>query len=505
MKRVSHYIDPAILEGILATALDAVIVSDADGKIVEWNQQATTTLGWKREDIIGKTLKRTIVPECHRESHAAGMARLKNGAPARILNRRLELMARHRSGEEIPVEMAITEIGKNPNNLFIGFLRDITERKKYEDALTRRAVEAESIATMSGEVANARDFESALTRSLDAILQLTEWPVGHAFIRPNPDPVLVSSGVWVERDADCARLKAATKDAVFPIGVGMPGKILATGEPMWIENIERYPEFIRQDHEFGSAFGFPLKSEGIVIAVLEFFANSATRPPEELLKTVKVLGEQLGVVIERKRQEDRQKTLVNELNHRVKNTISIVQGIAHQTFVDGAPMDQAREIFMRRLNAVASAHQLLMSENWKHASITDIVAHAIEGCGGALDRIRITGRDFDVRPEIAVSIALAIHELCTNAYKYGALSVPEGHVEIRWTLAPEADAPTFLFRWAEFDGPPVSPPTKRGFGSRLLERGLSKSLGGKVDLIFDPAGFRARFTSPLSRKDNETE
>lgn len=500
MKCISPLIDPAILEGILATALDAVIVSDAEGKIVEWNQHATSTLGWERGEIIGKTMESTIVPESHRQSHAEGMIRLKEGKPARILDQRLELTARHCSGEEIPVEMAITEIGKSPDNLFIGFLRDISERRKYEEALTRRAVEAELIATMSGAVANARSFESALTSSLDAILRLTAWPVGHAFIRPNPDPVLVSSGVWVARDADCNRLKATTEDLVFPIGLGMPGKILASGEPLWIEDITDQPDFIRQHHEFKSAFGFPLKSEGVVIAVLEFFANSETRPDEELLKTVKVLGEQLGLVVERKRQDDRQKLLVNELNHRVKNTISIVQGIAHQTFKDDLPLEQVRDNFTRRLDALASAHHLLISENWTKASITDIVMRALEGCGGSLERIRIKGRDFDVQSETAVSIAMAIHELCTNAFKYGSLSVPTGSVDITWTLE-TGDVPTFVFEWREVGGPPVCKPKKKGFGSRLLERGLSKSLGGKVDLNFDPSGFLARFTAPLSRKE----
>ncbi|MBW0144477.1 HWE histidine kinase domain-containing protein [Sphingomicrobium clamense] len=500
MQRISPFIDPAILEGILATALDAVIVSDAKGTIVEWNQHATITLGWERDDILGRTMESTIVPEHHRQSHVEGMTRLQQGEQARILNRRLELTARHRSGVEIPVEMAITEIGKSPDNLFIGFLRDITEQKKYEDALTRRAVEAELISTMSGAVANARSFESALTRSLDAILQLTGWPVGHAFIRPNPDPVLVPSGVWAARNANYRRLKAATEDSVFPIGIGMPGKILESGEPLWIEDISEYPEFKRQNHEFKSAFGFPLKSEGVVIAVLEFFANSETRPDEELLKTVKVLGEQLGLVVERKRQEDRQKLLVNELNHRVKNTIAIVQGIAHQTFEDDVPVEQGRETFIRRLDALASAHHLLISENWAKASITDIVTRALDGCGGSLERVRIKGRDFDVQSETAVSIALAIHELCTNAFKYGSLSVPAGRVEITWKLE-KGDIPVFVFEWRELGGPPVKEPSKKGFGSRLLERGLAKSLGGRVELNFDPSGFCARFSAPLNRQD----
>lgn len=191
--------------------------------------------------------------------------------------------------------------------------------------------------------------------------------------------------------------------------------------------------------------------------------------------------------------ERRQHLMVNELNHRVKNTLAIVQGMARQTFRGGEVPQRAVSIFEERLIALSSAHNLLAQHSWEAASLDEIVRSAIGGVCDQPTRLDAAGPAIDLEPNAAVALSLALHELGANALKHGALSVPEGRIEIRWGVT----AQTLTFSWREFHGPAVQVPTHRGFGSRLLERGLSQDLGGKVELCFEPSGLVCNLVAPL--------
>lgn len=202
-------------------------------------------------------------------------------------------------------------------------------------------------------------------------------------------------------------------------------------------------------------------------------------------------------ITQRKRAEDHRQLLVNELNHRVKNTLAVVQAIASQSFKPGAEMEAARNAFEGRLATLAEAHNLLTEKNWQDAQLLDVVESAISA---AAERRRFTlsGPAVSLMPQTAVSLALAVHELCTNAVKYGSLSVAGGKVAINWSVGPDAAGALRLrFIWSECDGPEVALPASRGFGSRLLEKGLARELRGNVRLDFDPEGLSCRIDAPL--------
>jgi PAS domain S-box-containing protein len=203
----------------------------------------------------------------------------------------------------------------------------------------------------------------------------------------------------------------------------------------------------------------------------------------------------LGVAIDisaRKRDELHQRLLVNELNHRVKNTLAVVQGLAQQSFKGPGVPAAARQAFEGRLAALSAAHNVLTRANWEAASIERIIADAVAPYrrDGAFV---IEGPAVALSPKTAVSLALAIHELATNAVKYGALSVAAGRVEIRWRL----EDGRLRLLWRESGGPAVEPPPKRGFGSRMIERGLAAELGGEVTIEFRPEGVRCTVDAPL--------
>ena len=189
-------------------------------------------------------------------------------------------------------------------------------------------------------------------------------------------------------------------------------------------------------------------------------------------------------ITHRKVAEQHQRLLINELNHRVKNTLAIVQAIAWQSFRAGGVPEAARDSFEGRLAALSAAHDVLTRQNWETATISQIVAEAVAPHHASDGRFTAEGPTVELEPKSAVALGLAMHELATNAVKYGSLSTPEGRVEVRWT----ADAGLLRLTWRERGGPPVSPPRQRGFGARMLEQGLADELSGSVTLIFNPEG-----------------
>jgi PAS domain S-box-containing protein len=201
---------------------------------------------------------------------------------------------------------------------------------------------------------------------------------------------------------------------------------------------------------------------------------------------------------ERKRWEDHRELLINELNHRVKNTLAIVQSMAAQSLRQVSEENRSKfQAFEDRLFALARAHDVLTRENWEGAELREIISEVVEPyLRQRTKHLEIEGPRLRLTPRTALAIAMAIHELATNAAKYGALSVPSGCVLITWTVA-SGDRPRLDLRWQERDGPPVVAPTRRGFGTRLIERSLAQDIGGHVQLTYAPTGVMCVMNVPL--------
>jgi PAS domain S-box-containing protein len=204
-------------------------------------------------------------------------------------------------------------------------------------------------------------------------------------------------------------------------------------------------------------------------------------------------------ITEAKVSQEQQEILINELNHRVKNTLATVQAIAAQSLRSERDAGEARQAFESRLFALSRAHDVLTQESWQTANLRDIVDRAVEPYEGPAQRVRfaIAGPDVRLQPHSALAFAMALQEMATNAAKYGALSVPGGDVTIMWRLEPGPGGAFLRFQWRESGGPPVRPPKRRGFGSRLIERTLAKDTGGEVEIAYSPGGFELRLTMPL--------
>ena len=210
-------------------------------------------------------------------------------------------------------------------------------------------------------------------------------------------------------------------------------------------------------------------------------------------------------VTERRQHESHLQLLVNELNHRVKNTLSTVQSLVRQTLGNADDLDDGSVRIESRLLALSRAHDVLTRENWHSADVQDIVAGAVapyESAPGA--RFTVSGPPCRMNPKRALALAMALHELATNAVKYGALSRDAGEVHITWDCTHAQAGAAMRFTWRESGGPAVETPTRHGFGSRLLQRGLRSDHGGDVELDYAPGGVVFSATAPLDAASADT-
>jgi PAS domain S-box-containing protein len=201
-----------------------------------------------------------------------------------------------------------------------------------------------------------------------------------------------------------------------------------------------------------------------------------------------------------KDDEVRSRMLIDELNHRVKNTLSTVQSIVWQTLRTTTDPKAIRQSIESRLFALSRSHDLLTREKWESAGLLDIAHDALEPfgvSGGRADRIVIMGENIRFPPKAALALGIAFNELATNAVKYGALSNATGSILIEWTIETALAGKRLLLSWKEKDGPPVKPPAHKGFGSRVIERGLAHELEGTTHLDYRPEGLVCTMDIPL--------
>ncbi|NEU13872.1 PAS domain S-box protein [Methylobacterium sp. BTF04] len=219
--------------------------------------------------------------------------------------------------------------------------------------------------------------------------------------------------------------------------------------------------------------------------------------------TTKIIGTIIEVrdISEEKAAAERQRLLTNELNHRVKNTLATVQSIAAQTF-RGQTDPAVRQVFDARIAALSNAHNVLTDANWESAGLRSVIDRALAPHALAepdAERFRLTGPDTRLHPKVAVTLSMALHELMTNASKYGALSVPTGRVTLTWTVAHDDSGAEHLgLIWTESGGPSVSEPTRKGFGSRLIERQLPMEFDGSATITYAPTGVVCQIDIPLT-------
>ena len=315
-------LESAGLGAVLKTALDAVVVMRLDGTIAGWNDVAARTFGWSSAEALGERLSALIIPPRHRDAHERGLAHYLASGEGPVLDRHIEIEALHRAGHELPVELSITRTEQFGEPVFLGFLRDISERQ------------------------------------------------------------------------------------------------------------------------------------------------AAAR---------------------------RQALLIGELNHRVKNMLGVVSGIAHQTARNSGDLTTFREAFDGRLLSLSRAHEILTGANWETAPLAALLDALLSAYRDESGQVTWSGDQVDLDSRQLLSMSMIVHELLTNAIKYGALAQPEGKLEITW----RHEADWLHFAWDETGLTGVAAPVRQGFGSRMLELSVRHELRGTLYTDWQAEGVRYRLAFPL--------
>ncbi|MGU3422943.1 PAS domain S-box protein [Methylobacterium sp. D54C] len=247
--------------------------------------------------------------------------------------------------------------------------------------------------------------------------------------------------------------------------------------------------------DVAAILNLPVMERGRFVSL--FYALHATPHVwlDEEIAFVRNVADRTRAAIARIEAEEQQHVLNQELSHRLKNTLTLVQSIASQTLRNAEDIEEAREALAARLIALGKSHDILLSGRSDSAPIAAIIEGALSLHQDREGRFRPSGPDLHIGPSAALALSLMLHELATNATKYGALAKPQGYVDLVWTVCgAKADA-EFKLVWTEHGGPPVTPPRRRGFGSRLIQRGLA---GGAVDIRYPPEGVVCTLTTSVA-------
>ncbi len=457
----------ARLAAIFNSATVGLAQADPDGRFTLVNDRYCETVGRSRDELL--TLRMQDIT--HHDDQAENLALFQ-----RIAETGASCMTEHRylrpDGSTVWVQNSISLV-RDASGRDLGTLAatvDISQRKEAEA----------QISLLSEDSRSRLEEREALLRAL---------PVG----------------VFIAHDAQCAEITTNPAGAAIlripdatnasktgPARGTLPFRVLKDG----VELSGRELPMQRAAQSNRSVMGEELDiqfADGRVTNLYEYAV-----PLTDSSGTVRGC---VGVFVDitaRKQAEQRQKLLLNELNHRVKNTLSIVQSIAAQTLRETPEPRAFKQAFAARLMTLSRAHNLLTRTAWQGAPLADVVDAALAPFRtDALKQFDISGPSILLEPHAAVTLSLALHELATNAAKYGALSTPAGCVHVAWSIdtAP-GRTPLVELSWAESGGPTVCPPDHRGFGTRLVEASADQ-LGGKVTLKYPPEGFACGFMVPL--------
>lgn len=300
----------AKLTAVVQLTPDALIVANAEGTIVFWNNSASGMFGYTEEEALGQPLT-LIIPKRYHEEHLTGFQRVCETGQSRLLGRPIEVHGIRKDRTEFPLELSLATWQTKGARFFSGFLRDLTDRKRLE---TRQAVQL----AISQVLMEAETVEQAGSNILQAVGHLANWEVGLIWLLDQRTNTLRCATVW-EKSSRKAIEHFLRQSLVttFSSGIGLPGRVLASGEPDWITNVVRDGNFPRlelaRDADLHAAFGFPIKGTTGVLGVIEFFAHEVRAPDAGLLHTFADIGLKVGQFVERKQMADETAALVREL------------------------------------------------------------------------------------------------------------------------------------------------------------------------------------------------
>ncbi|MCT2401692.1 PAS domain S-box protein [Novosphingobium mangrovi (ex Huang et al. 2023)] len=440
MNRDDPKADPAaLLAAIVESTDDAIVGKTLDGRILSWNTAAERIFGWSAEEIVGINV-RTLIPIDRLEEEDAIIAAISRGERVPTF----ETVRLHKDGDEISLAVTVSPVLDDTGAVIAAskIARDITDnlalRAQLEESERRFRLMADNIS----QIAWIAD------RQGQVIWGNRRWPE--------------FTGMSVER-----ALAGNWRDVHHP------------------DHIDRFMTRRRASLESGEDWEdtYPMRGKD---GRYRWFLSRAVAIRDDAGNVACWFGTSTDVT-EMREAEERIELLLQEVNHRSKNMLAIVQSLARRADADGPDFIERLE---RRISGLAANQDVLVRRAWSRIPVLEMIEAQLRSLGDARSQIACEGPQVLLSPGAAESLAMAFHEMATNAVKYGALSVPEGRVAVRWSLDGEGREARFRIEWIESDGPPAHEPERQGFGTRIIVDVPRVKLNARLSIEYLPEGFR---------------
>jgi len=450
-ERQLHELERTRLAAIVDSSRDAIIGHTLNGTITSWNAGAEAMFGYPTARMLGQPLSRLLPAPADDSLHLLLSSCAQQGRATES-----EMTWLGQDGQPVEVALTLSPIRDPAGQVIAGatIARDISERKRIDAAL--HASELHCAAVIEQARVGVALVDAA-----------------GRFIEVHPRFCEITGRSAEQLHA--LRMSDITHPDDIAASIELLQGLCAGGPPAQIE--KRY-----------------LRPNGSVVWVnnnASLVPGAGARPDQVRVVVLDITEHQLAA--------QHRELMLSELNHRVKNTLGSVQAIALQTLASAPSLQAFKEGFLARLMALSNTHNLLADDAWNGVGLREVVlAELAPYQDGAQPRSKVVGDDLQLKSKTALALSMALHELATNASKYGALSVPQGRVAVNWETRQVGGQPWLRLHWTESGGPVVAAPARRGFGSRLIAEGLAFELDGEVALDFAPAGVSCTIDVPLA-------
>ncbi len=444
MKGEEHY------AALVESSEDAIVAKDTDGIIISWNPAAERIFGYSAEEMVGQSIRRLLPPDRQGEED--------------------EILARIRCGEMVG--------------------QFFTKRLHKDGTLIDVSVTVSPVRNADGEIVGASKIARDATHYLNTIWRLEESEKRFQLLANN-----IAQLAWIaQADGEIVWYNQRWFDYTGTNFEDMRG--WGWREVHHPDHLERVERRFRHSLETGELWEdtFPLRSRD---GDYRWFLSRAEPIRDEQGAISQWFGTNTDIT-EQREQAEQIKLLLAEVNHRAKNMLATVQAIARRSAGDGT-VESFIDQFERRVASLALNQDILVNRNWGEVPLTELVERQLAFVSEVADRIEVQGPDISIKPRGAEIIGMALHELATNALKHGALSVPAGKVTILWKQVEDGKA--LCIEWRERDGPPVAAPTRKGFGTQLIDWVPRHGLDAEVSLEYHPEGVVWSFTSKTTLSD----
>ena len=455
-------------EVLIETDPNGILVVDAEGRIQLVNDQLKKLFGYRHKELIGQPVE-TLLPQRYRRGHVSLRAEFSEHPTNRAMGAGRELYGLRKDGNEFPVEIGLAPFLEGSHELILATVVDITARKVAEAHLAADLRGMTLLNQLSSRLTReGSDYTRNLNTVVDTAISIIGADKGNLQLL---DPTTGVLTIAAQRGFDDPFLNffALVRDDASACAAAM-----RSGERVIVEDVRESEMFKGQpsrdvliDAGVCAVISTPLVAiTGNLLGIISTHFAAPHRPSERELHLTDLLARQMADYLERKRADEIEATLVGEIQHRSNNLLAVIQTIAKQSFSATHTLEEAKETFERRLHALARANRELTKTNWSGVNLNELVRLELQPYA---ERTTVEGIDIILNPQHAQNFSLTLHELATNAVKYGALSNGSGRVGISWTITRQSNNNKLEFKWHESGGPPVIAPARQGFGTALLK------------------------------------